>query len=229
MHGYFKISTQVRQDRQQHYPCARNPARSRSFIDFCTTCAGTRFGRKLTKEKQGMPGVDLHPAVGGAVSPGGPEYAQHRACGKVLSGVFTAVCNRGQLQVSKWPEEQEHREKVWARAAELVGLQTSSPLTASWTLRRRWCSGHLAPSPVKEARARRILAEMRKCGDPLVIIKDRGDRTVRGVSIAISEKPNELFGDHLYGIAAILAEVARPEGQQASRPVGVWAAQVKCK
>jgi hypothetical protein len=61
---------------------------------------------------------------------------------------------------------------------------------------------------VKEDLARQILAQMRARDDPLIVSKDRGDRTVRGVSILIGEKLHELFGKPLDGIAAILAEVA---------------------
>jgi hypothetical protein len=63
----------------------------------------------------------------------------------------------------------------------------------------------------EEDQARQILAQMRTRDDPLVISKDRGDRTVRGVSILIGEKLHELFGDHLCGIAAILAEIGLGE------------------
>ncbi len=218
MHGYIKTSEEVARIASSIYACARNAGEIAVLYRLLHDMRMNKVWKEFMKEKQGMPGVYLHPAVGGAVSPGGPEYAQHRACGKVLSGVFTAVCNRGQLQVSKWPEEEEYREKVWAPAAEC--RRVADELAANGLVDPAADGGAAATlrlALVKEARARQTLAEMRTRGDPLVIIKDRGDRTVRGVSIAISEKLNELFGDHLYGIAAILAEVAL--GQKVSRQV----------
>jgi hypothetical protein len=44
-----------------------------------------------------------------------------------------------------------------------------------------------------------------------VIVKDRGDRTARGLATVIAARLHELFGEHLYGIAAILAEVGLGE------------------
>jgi hypothetical protein len=69
----------------------------------------------------------------------------------------------------------------------------------------------------EEEQARRILAQTRTRDDPLVISKDRGDRTVRGVTTVIAIHLHELFGEHLYGIAAILAEVGL--GEKVSRRV----------
>jgi hypothetical protein len=71
----------------------------------------------------------------------------------------------------------------------------------------------------KEEEARRTLAQTRTRDDPLVISKDRGDRTVRGVSTTFAIHLHELFGEHLYGIAAILAEVGLGEkvGRQVVR------------
>jgi hypothetical protein len=62
-----------------------------------------------------MPGVYLHPAVGGAVSPGGPAYVQQLACAKVFSFLFYAVFNP--IQVSKWSEEEANRKKMLSDAA----------------------------------------------------------------------------------------------------------------
>jgi hypothetical protein len=69
----------------------------------------------------------------------------------------------------------------------------------------------------REEETRRTLALTRTRDDPLVIDKDRGDRTVRGVSTMLAMHLHELFGEHLYGVAAILAEVGL--GEKVSRRV----------
>jgi hypothetical protein len=129
MHGYIKTSEEVARIASGIYAGARNAGEIAVLY---------RLLHDM-KEKQGMPGVYFHPVIGGTLSAGGPEYAQHRACGKVLSGVFTAVCNRGQLQVSKSPSGTRRRNAVTKYLPipqNIVKLPATSPPTASWTLRR---------------------------------------------------------------------------------------------
>jgi hypothetical protein len=116
------------------------------------------------------------------------------------------------LQVSKWHEEEECRNKILADTAKY--RQVAGDLAANGLVDPAADGGAAALlrlAQAKEEEARRILAEMRTRDDPLVIGKDRGDRTVRGVSTVIAAKLHELFGEYLYGIAAILAEVALGE------------------
>jgi hypothetical protein len=166
--------------------------------------------KELTAKRRGMPGVYLHPAVGGAVSAGGPAYAQQLACAKVFSFLFYAVCNP--IQVSKWSEEEANRERQLADTlAKTATLrQVADQLAANGLVDPAADGGAAAvlrQAQVEEERTRRILAQMRTRDDPLVVSKDRGDRTVRGVAIVIAEKLHELFGEHLDGTAATLAGV----------------------
>ena len=231
MHGYIKTSEEVARIASSIYACARNAGEIAVLYRLLHDMRMNKVWKEFMKEKQGMPGVYLHPAVGGAVSPGGPEYAQHRACGKVLSGVFTAVCNRGQLQVSKWPEEEEYREKVWAPAAEC--RRVADELAANGLVDPAADGGAAATlrlALVKEARARQ-----NSCGDadPRRSARDhQGSRRPDG-----SRRFNRNFGEaerivwrsFVWNCRDPCRGRTGPEGQQASGPVGVWAAQVKCK
>jgi hypothetical protein len=165
-------------------------------------------------EKRGMPGVYLYPAVGGAVSPGGPAYAQQRACAKVFSLAFYAVCNPP--QVSKWREVEAYIDKLLADAAEC--RRVADKLAANGLVDPAADGGAAASlrlAQVEEERVLRILAQTRGRDDPLVISKDRGDRTVRGVATVIGAGLHEIFGEYLYGIAATLTEVGL--GQKVGR------------
>jgi hypothetical protein len=166
--------------------------------------------KQLMAEKHGMPCVYQHPAVGGAVSADGPACAQQRACAKLISFAFNAICDR--VPVSKWNEEEESRKKVLAGPAE--SRRVADKLAANALVdpaAAEAAAATLRLAQVEEERGRWILAQMRTRDDPLVVSKDRGDRTVRGVSTLIAITLNELFGDYLYGIAAILAEVGLGE------------------
>ncbi len=212
MHGYIKTPEEVARIASGIYACARNAGEIAVLYRLLHDMRMNKVWKEFMKEKQGMPGVYFHPVIGGTLSAGGPEYAQHRACAKVLSGVFTAVCNRGQLQVSKWHEEEECRNKILADTAKY--RQVADDLAANGLVDPAADGGAAALlrlAQAKEEEARRILAEMRTRDDPLVIGKDRGARTVRGVSTVIAGLLHELFGEYLYGIAAILAEVALGE------------------
>jgi hypothetical protein len=206
VYGYFKIPIGVLYIRGGILTDARNEY---DISEVNRLFHHPRMGavwKQLTAEKQGMPGVYRHPAVGGAVSPGGPAYAQQLACAKVFSFLFYAVCNP--VQVSKWSETKEYREKVWDPAAEC--RRVADRLAANGLVdpeAKVGAAAALRQALVEEERVRRILAQTRTRDDPLVISKDRGDRTVRGLAIECGVKLNELFGEHLYGIAAILAEV----------------------
>ena len=218
MYGYIKTPEEVVRIANGIYADARNDGEIAILYRYLHDMLMDRVWKHLMAEKRGMPGVFQLPTVGGALCPGGPALAQQRACGKVLSGAFYAICIRGQLQVSKWDEEEECRSKILAVAAE--SRRTADRL-AAYALVDPKANGTpataLRMAQVEEEDARRILAQMRTRDDPLVISKDRGDRTVRGVSIAIAAKLHELFGDHLYGIAAILAEVGL--GEEVSKQV----------
>ncbi len=216
MHGYFKIPLGVLYIRDGILANARNEYEISEVHRLFHHPRMEAVWKRLTAEKRGMPGVYLHPAVGGAASAGGPAYAQQRACAKVFDFLFFAVCNH--TQVSKWSETEEYIERVLAPPAE--SRRVAGRLAANGLVDSAADGGAAAAlrlALAEEERARRILAQTRTRDDPLVISKDRGDRTARGLSILISKKLNELFGDHLYGIAAILTEVAL--GEKVSRQV----------
>jgi hypothetical protein len=160
----------------------------------------------------------LHPVVCGAASDDGQAYAQQRACGKVLSYAFSTICIPP--QVSKWSETKEYIGEMLAGPAE--SRRVADKLAANGLVDPAADGGAAAAlrlALIEEERARRILAQTRGRDDPLVISKDRGDRTVRGVSTIMAIHLHELFGEHLYGLAAIIAEVGLGEnvGRQVVR------------
>jgi hypothetical protein len=61
--------------------------------------------------------------------------------------------------------------------------------------------------------------EVRSTSDPLTVLRQRGDPTVRGVSVLIGHWLSQRFGNRLSGIAATLASVAleKPAKARASR------------
>jgi hypothetical protein len=110
MYGYFKIPNGVLYIAEGILADARNEY---EIYEIYRLFHHPRIGdvwKELLAKKRGMPGVYMHPPVGGAVSIGGPEYAQQLACANVFSFLFYAVCNP--VQVSKWDEEEECRKKV---------------------------------------------------------------------------------------------------------------------
>jgi hypothetical protein len=218
VYGYIKTPEEVGRIANGIYADARNDGEIAVLYRYLHDMRMDKVWKQLMAEKRGMPGVFQLPAVGGAISPGGPALAQQRACGKVLSGAFYAICIRGQLQVSKWSEEEESRKKVLAGPAE---SRRVADKLAAHALVDPGANGAAATAlrmaQVEEEVARLTIAQMRTRDDPLVISKDRGDRTARGVATAISDKLNELFGAQLYGIAAILAGVGL--GEEVSKQV----------
>jgi hypothetical protein len=210
VYGYFKIPRGVLWIREGILAAARNEYEISEVHRLFHHPRMEAVWKQLTAEKQGMPGVYLHPAVGGAVSPGGPAYAQQLACAKVFSFLFYAVCNP--VPVSKWDETKEYREKILAGPAE--SRRVADKLAANGLVdpeANGAAAAALRLALVEEERARQILAQTRTRDDPLVIVKDRGDRTARGLATVIAARLHELFGEHLYGIAAILAEVGLGE------------------
>jgi hypothetical protein len=178
VHGYFKIPPGVLYIRAGILAAARNGYEIFEVARLLHHPRMSDVWKELTAEKRGMPGVYLHPAVGGVVSAGGPAYAQQLACAKVFSFLFFAVFNP--IQVSKWSEEAANREKILLDA---VGWRLAADKLAANGLVDPAADGGAAAAlrqaQVEEERARRILAQMRTRDDPLVIIKERGDRTVR--------------------------------------------------
>jgi hypothetical protein len=135
--------------------------------------------KELLAEKK--TGGYLHPALGGAASARGPVYAQKQACAKLLSYTFTIICNPA--QVSKWDEVEKYRERLLADAAKY--RQVADDLAANGLADPAADAGAAATlrlAIAREEEMRRTLALTRTRGDPLVIDKDRGDRTARGVS-----------------------------------------------
>jgi hypothetical protein len=115
-------------------------------------------------------------------------------------------------------EVEKYREKLLADAAKY--RQVADKLAANGLVDPAADAGAAATlrlAQVEEERARRILALTRTRDDPLVIDKDRGDRAARGVSTMLAMHLRELFGEHLYGVAAILTEVGL--GEKVSRRV----------
>jgi hypothetical protein len=173
-----------------------------------------RVWRQLLAKKRGMPGVYMHPAIGDAVSADGPAIAQNRACGELFSAAFFTICNP--VPASKWDEVEEFSQKMLADAA--TYLRVAGDLADNGLVDPA-ADGGVAPllrlAKVKKEQARRALAQMRTRDDPLVIDRDRGDRTVRGVSTLIAARMRELFGEDLLGLVSILVEVGL--GKNASR------------
>lgn len=135
----------------------------------------------------------------------------------MLSYAFSTICSP---PVSKWDEVEEYRKKVLAGPAE--SRRVADKLAANGLVDPAADGGAAAAlrlALIEEERARRILAQTRGRDDPLVISKDRGDRMVRGVSTIMAIHLHELFGEHLYGLAAIIAEVGLGEnvGRQVVR------------
>ena len=99
--------------------------------------------------------------------------------------------------VSKWDEVEEYRKKVLAGPAK--SRRVADKLAANGLVDPAADGGAAAAlrlALIEEERARRILAQTRGRDDPLVISKDRGDRTVRGVSTIMAIHLHELFGEH---------------------------------
>jgi hypothetical protein len=208
VHGYFKIPNGVFYHSERMLANARNEYEIYEVYRLFHHPHMEAVWKHLTAEKQGMPGVYLHPAVGGAISAGGPADAQQLACAKLFDYLFYVACNP--IEVTKRSEEEENRKKVLADAAE--SRRVADRLAASGLVdpdANAAAAATLRQAQVEEERARRILAQMRTRDDLLVVDKDRGDdRRARAASILFGDKLHELFGKHLYGIAAILAEVA---------------------
>jgi hypothetical protein len=210
MHGYIKTPIEVFRIGVGIEVCVRNEYEKYVLLRVRHGLRMNKVWKQLMAEKRGMPGVYLHPAVGGAASAGGPAYAQQRACGELLSFAFLAI--RDRVPVSKWSEVEEYRKKVLADTAKY--RQVADDLAANGLVDPAADGGAAALlrlAQAKEEESRQILAQTRTRGDPLVIDRDRGDRTVRGVATLIAIKLHELFGDFMYRTAATIAEAGLGE------------------
>ena len=157
--------------------------------------------------KNGTAGGFLHPAIGGALSAFGPEFAQQRACGRIFNVAYCAA--RDRIAASKDAENTAAKKGIFddlaahrKTADELAKFALVDPhasVAAAATLRL---------AMVKEEQIRRIISQMRNGDDPLTIQNERGSRMIRGVLTIISAEVQSLFGESLLGTCRTLAEVA---------------------
>jgi hypothetical protein len=165
MHGYFKIPLGALYIREGILADARNEYEISEVHRLFHHPRMEAVWKELLAKKRGMPGVYQLPAVGGAVSAGGPEYAQQLACAKLFSFIFYVICNP--IQVSKWNETEEYIEKVLAAPAE--SRRVADRLAANGLVdpaAEIAAAAALRMAQGEEEPARRIIAQTRTRDDP---------------------------------------------------------------
>jgi len=157
-------------------------------------------------------GQFMYPAIRSSEIPSlAQNEAQAEALAKTLDFAFCAA--RDQVPVSKREEVTAAKITLLAKAELLLDI--ADDLTASVAL--PLADADANAEGLADAAALRRVAEwllsnashhVRGHSDPLTIKNERGDRVVRGVTIAVAAWLTETFGKRLDGTAETLAAVA---------------------